>query len=73
MMMSEIKCRKCGQDASQASKRGAYLNRVSPKGGPFVGECRPSCEHLHGGPNEAVLNALDGVESLGETSNSQEK
>lgn len=61
--VTEVKCRKCGQNLKQASQRGAYLARVSPKGEDFVGECKPSCDMKHGGPSEAVLNALDGVAS----------
>lgn len=41
MKASEIKCRKCGRNALEI--RG-YLQRVSPKGGPMIVECWPSCD-----------------------------
>lgn len=59
MKASEVKCRKCGQDAMQASERGAYLGRVNPKGEvPCIMECVPSCEHKHGNQDDALLGAI---------------
>ena len=52
-------CSKCGQDIWQMAERGAWVERTSPKGGPFVGQCAPSCEHKHGGSDEALLGALE--------------
>lgn len=61
MKCSEIKCRKCGQDAMQAASRGAWLERVNPKGQtPMIVECNPTCEHKHGGQQEALLAAIAG-------------
>jgi len=60
MKMAEIKCRLCGSDAEKASKRGAYLGRVSPKGQTMVMECVPTCEHKHGGQDHALLEAIKG-------------
>ena len=58
MKFSDIKCRKCGQDASQAGDRGAYLTRVSPKGGELIMECTPSCNHNEGNHEDALLRSL---------------
>jgi len=58
--MVEIKCRKCGDNLKQAAERGAFLNRVSPKGQPFIGECSPCCTHWTGDPNDAVISAVKG-------------
>jgi hypothetical protein len=55
-----IRCRLCGQTLQQLAERGAYLQRVSPKGySSFVGECRPSCKSS-GTQNDAVLRAVKG-------------
>ncbi len=56
--MCDIKCRLCGQDAGQASERGAYLKRVSPKGGEFIAECAPSCDMVTGDQDDALLRAI---------------
>jgi len=64
MNTSDTKCRKCGQNAWEASERGAYLRRVNPKGESFIGECAPSCEHKHGGQDEALLGALEDTQPL---------
>lgn len=53
-------CRKCGQHVNDMAKRGAWLERVSPKGENFIGECAPSCEHKHGNQDDALLGALEG-------------
>ena len=55
-----IHCSLCGQDLWQMAERGAYLRRTSPKGGPFVGQCSPSCDKKTGGQAEALLAALEG-------------
>jgi len=61
MKISDIKCRKCGQDANQAAKRGAYLGRVNPKGEtPIIMECVPSCMHKHGNQDDALIHAIKG-------------
>ena len=61
MKMSDIKCRKCGENCNQASKRGAYLGRVSPKGKtPVIMECVPTCHHKTGSQDDALLNAIKG-------------
>lgn len=61
MKAGDIKCRKCGQDAMQAADRGAWLERVSPKGiKPMIMECAPSCEHKHGNQDDALLGAIEG-------------
>jgi len=54
-----VKCRKCGQGPMETADRGAYLNRVNEKGVTGIWECAPSCEHKHGGQNEALLAALE--------------
>lgn len=62
MKVSEIKCIKCHENAMQASKRGAYLERISPKGiKPMLMECRPVCGRDHGGQEVALLNAIKGT------------
>jgi len=62
MKVSEVKCRKCQQDAMQASRRGAYLERVNPKGEtPWIMECFPSCEHKHGNQDDALIHAINGT------------
>ena len=60
MKASDIKCRLCGQDVFQASRRGAYLARVNPKGEECINECRPSCDRNHGNSDDALLNAIKG-------------
>ena len=55
-----IHCSLCGQDIWQMAERGAYLHRTSPKGGPFIGECRPSCEKVTGNQEDALLAAIEG-------------
>jgi len=52
------RCSLCGQDIYTIAGRGAYLERVSPKGGPFVGECRPSCDRKHGSQDDALIAAI---------------
>jgi hypothetical protein len=61
MLMSEIKCDKCGCGIMEASERGAYLKRVSPKGegNPMIMECSPSCDRVHGDQNDALMNAIE--------------
>lgn len=59
MKASEVKCQRCGRDAMEASERGAYLARVSPKGQAPVMECAPSCFKT-GDQEDAVLRALGG-------------
>ena len=62
MKISEVKCRKCGQDANQAAQRGAYLGRVNPKGEtPCISQCKPSCEHKHGNPADALIRAINAI------------
>lgn len=63
--LSDIKCRICGKNALEINKRGAYLKRVNPKGElPMVVQCAPTCHGLHGKNEDALLNALDGVEII---------
>lgn len=57
--MGELTCRRCGQDSLQASRRGAYLERVNEKGVPGIWQCSPSCEHHHGDQEDALDAALD--------------
>lgn len=59
MKDKSIHCSKCGQDIWQMAERGAYLHRISPKGGPFIGECRPSCDSNIGGQEAALLEAME--------------
>ena len=59
MDSSELVCRKCGDTVFKASKHGAYLKRVSPKGEDFVGECSPSCDTNHGNQDDALLAAIE--------------
>lgn len=61
MKTSEAKCSKCGQDARQAAKRGAYLKRTSPKGTPCIEQCFPSCEHKHGSVHDALIHGVLGT------------
>jgi hypothetical protein len=58
-------CSLCGQDIHQMAERGAYLERTSPKGGPFVGECRPSCDRKHGTQDDALIAAIDAEKTSG--------
>jgi len=58
MKMSEIKCRLCDRDINEASKTGAYLKRVSPKGEDMIMECYPSCDFDHGDQDDALLRAI---------------
>ena len=52
-------CRICGQGPMEASNRGAYLQRVNPKGEvPIILECRPSCGHRDGGQDPARRAAM---------------
>ena len=60
MKISEITCRKCGANAMEAAKRGAYLSRVSPKGNkPIIMECRPNCG-TSGNNEDAIIRAIKG-------------
>jgi hypothetical protein len=60
---SDIKCRLCGQNALEASDRGAYLTRVNPKGEtPMVVQCAPSCGDCGGGKDVALLRAIESKE-----------
>ena len=43
----------------QASDRGAYLGRVNKKGVEGIWECVPTCDHKHGGQDEALLSAIE--------------
>ena len=64
MKVSDIKCRKCKKDAMEAEK-GAYLERVSPKGQkPIIMECSPNCAYIYGktgNQDDALINAIKGV------------
>ena len=60
MNRKELNCRKCGDSLFEASKHGAYLKRVSPKGEAFVGECAPSCDMNHGNQDDALMSAIGG-------------
>jgi len=62
MKVSEVKCELCGSDVWEASKRGAWLVRVSPKGEEMVMQCRPSCDRNHGDQDDALLGAIRGNE-----------
>ncbi len=52
-------CRLCEADPIEASKRGAYLKRVNPKGVAGIWECEPACEGEFGDSSDAVLRAVD--------------
>ena len=55
---TKVICRICGQGPMEASNRGAYLQRVNPKGEvPIILECRPSCRHSEGGQESALVAA----------------
>lgn len=58
MKLEDIKCQKCGQNAMQASERGAYLKRINPKGVAAINECEPSCDRKTGSQEDAVINAI---------------
>ncbi len=59
MKASEIKCQKCGQGLMAAANRGAYLQRVNPKGEtPAINQCAPSCEHKDSDQNAGLLGAI---------------
>ena len=58
MKVSEVVCQLCGQNVIEASKRGAYLARVNPKGEPCINECRPSCDKITGNSDDALLRAI---------------
>ena len=60
--MSMTNCKKCGQHVDDMAKRGAYLERTSPKGQAFEGQCAPSCEHYHGNSDGALISAIKGKE-----------
>lgn len=59
MKASEIKCRKCGRNALEIQ---GYLQRVSPKGGPMIVECRPDCDSRLT-PEQAVIEAITGEQA----------
>lgn len=59
-------CRKCRCDPISVSRRGAYLERANEKGVPGIWQCNPSCDHLHGGQEDALLAALGVEESSNE-------
>ena len=54
-----MKCRKCGIGVIKASERGAFLQRVNEFGVKGVWECSPTCDHLHGNQDDAILSCLD--------------
>lgn len=62
-------CKKCGQHVNKMAERGAWLERTSPKGGPFEGVCAPSCEHKHGDQNDALIGAIEGPETAAQEGN----
>jgi hypothetical protein len=63
--MSLPSCDLCGEGLADMSAKGKYLRRTSPVGGPFVGQCAPSCTHTGGTRDDAILAAV-GVAEEGE-------
>ena len=61
MKISEMKCDKCGQNPAQVAERGAHLGMVNLGEVPMILRCVPSCEHNHGGQDEAMSGAVLGV------------
>jgi len=54
-----IHCRLCGCHVQEAAQRGAWLERVNPKGENFIGECRPGCDCNNGNQDDALLGAME--------------
>ena len=59
MKVTDGRCRLCGKSILEC--RG-WLARVSPKGGPAVWECRPSCDGKKLSQEDAILGAIKGDE-----------
>ena len=58
-------CRKCGDDAFDASNRGAYLRRVNEFGVDGIWECAPGCHFkFSDDPDAALLGALEDNQKL---------
>jgi len=60
-MSGMTNCSKCGDHINKLADSGRYLQRTSPKGGPFIGQCAPACEYHEIKPTEtsALINALN--------------
>lgn len=56
-------CHKCGQSPLKAAERGAYLKRANEYGVDGIWECSPTCDHLHGDQNDALLGALENADA----------
>jgi len=56
-------CVKCGKNTDAIAKAGRYLQRISPLGTDFIGECSPCCEYheIKVTDNTALLNCLNDV------------
>ena len=63
MDKNSFTCRICHKDIWEIVKRGAFLDRVSPKGEDFIGECRPSC-YSTGNQEDAILRALGSASDI---------
>ncbi len=59
MKISDLKCRLCSENITQASKRGAYLSRMNEKGVDPIMECRPNCGQTTGNQDDALLRAIE--------------
>jgi hypothetical protein len=57
-----MRCSRCHQDVMEASRRGAYLIRLNPKGVDGIWACYPTCDGDHGTQDDALLSAIKGGE-----------
>jgi len=57
MKLSDCVCCECGDNALQASVRGAYLERANEKGVAAIWRCAPSCGRHTG---DAIIKAIEG-------------
>lgn len=54
-----MNCAECGKSVMEIAEVGRYLKRRNPLGEEGVFVCSPSCESSEGGPEDALLNALE--------------
>lgn len=54
-------CSECGKHIDVLAKAGKHLNRTSPKGEKFVGQCAPFCAYheIKADDNTALLNCIN--------------
>ena len=66
-MAGMFNCDECGQHIDKLAESGRYLERTSPKGQEFVGQCAPACEYheLRTTGGTALKNCLNDIEQCG--------